>query len=103
MDSRTVTIQFAEIARLAGFAPGPYGRLNLPATQETADALARAASEILLQWMPGDAPVDVTLTCAAPVLRYLMVALGLHGTARPLSYAAPNAPVLRVWSNGSDT
>ena len=86
-----MTLDFADIAAAAGFAPGPDGRLNLPATQETADALALAALS-LAPWAPGDAPMDVVLTGAGPVWGHLCIAHALHGRARTLTYAAPNAP-----------
>jgi hypothetical protein len=87
----TKTLDFAAIAAAAGFEPGPGGRLNLPAEQATADALARAALD-LAPWQPGDGPMDVTLTGAGPVWGHLAIAHALHGRARKLTYAAPNAP-----------
>ena len=84
-------LDFADIAAAAGFTPGPDGRLNLPATQDTADALARAALS-LAAWSPGDAPLDVDLTGAGPVWGHLAIAHALHGRARVLRYVAPNAP-----------
>lgn len=86
-----LTLNFTDIAAHAGFTPGPDGRLNLPATQDTADALARAALD-LAPWAPGDGPMDVTLTGAGPVWGHLAIAHALHGRARKLTYSAPNAP-----------
>ena len=85
------TLDFAAIALAAGFEPGADGRLNLPPSQATADALARAALE-LAPWQPGEAAQDVVLTGAGPVWGHLAIAHALHGRARKLTYAAPNAP-----------
>jgi len=96
-----LTLDFAAIADRAGFQPGPDGRLNLPATQQTADALARAALD-LAPWAPGDDVQDVTLTGAGPVWGHLAIAHALHGRARKLTYAAPNAPSgIVVFNHGS--
>ena len=89
----TITLDFAAIAEAAGFHPGADGRLNLPATQATADALAQAVQiGFLPEWVPGEPPMDVTLTGAGPVWGHLAIAHALHGRARRLTYAAPNAP-----------
>ena len=91
------TLTFADIAAVAGHLPAPDGRLNLPADQATADALAAAARQLALggkaEWEPGDPAIDVTLTGAGPVWGYLAIAHGLHGVARRLTYAAPNAQI----------
>ena len=84
------TIDFTQVAAQAGFAPGADGRLNLPATQATADALAVAALATLPAWKPGDAQLDVVLTGAGPVWGHLMIGHALHGRARSLTYSAPN-------------
>ena len=86
-----MTLDFADIAAAAGFEPGPDGRLNLPATQQTADALASEALDLAL-WAPGDDAQDIILTGAGPVWGHLAIAHALHGRARKLTYAAPNAP-----------
>jgi hypothetical protein len=95
-----ITLECNTIAAAAGFVPGADGRLNLPATQETADALARCAVECLPVFVPGDEPLTVTLTGAGPVWGYLCIAHGLHGRAAKLIYAAPNAPAITVFSHG---
>jgi len=48
------TITFNEIAQQAGFVPGPDGKLNLPANQQTADALGAAPTHLLGDYTPGD-------------------------------------------------
>jgi hypothetical protein len=96
----TIIMQFEEIAAAAGFTPEASGRLNLPATQETADALGRAALDLLPGWVPGNPPVDVVLTGAGPVWAYLVVAHALHGRAARLTYSAPNAPAIVVFTHG---
>lgn len=94
-------LDFNAIAAAAGFTPGSDGRLNLSATQDTADALARAAL-VLVPWVPGDGPLDVVLTGAGPVWGHLCIAHALHGRARTLTYSAPNAPDgIRVFSHGA--
>ena len=93
-------MNFNDIASQAGFTPGPDGKLNLPTTQETADALAAAAVALLPAWTPGQDPVDVTLTGPGPVWGYLTIAHGLHGRVRTLVYAAPNTPGITVFSHG---
>ena len=50
---QTLTLTFQQVAEKAGFAPGPDGKLNLAATQQTANALAAAAAS-LAPWQPGD-------------------------------------------------
>ncbi len=94
------TLCFQDIAFQAGFAPGPDGKLNLPATQATAAALAAASVALLPEWTPGDAPMIVTLTGAGPVWGYLSIAHALHGRVAKLIYAAPNAPEIVVFSHG---
>lgn len=93
-------LEFSAIAARAGFTPGQDGRLNLPATQDTAAALALAALECLPAWQPGDAPITVTLTGAGPVWGHLAVAHALHGRAAMLSYSAPNAPEIVIFRHG---
>ena len=95
----TITLDFTAIAARAGFTPGPDGRLNLPATQETADALARAALDSA-PWSPGDSPFEAILTGAGPVWGHLCIAHALHGRATRLIYSAPNAPQITVFSHG---
>jgi hypothetical protein len=97
---RDLTLTFTEIAATAGHVPGADGKLNLPATQETADALAASASTLLGPWSPGDEPARVTLTGAGPTWGYLCIAHALHGRAVELVYAAPNAPAISVWRHG---
>lgn len=93
-------LNFADIAAAAGFAPGADGKLNLPATQDTADALARAAADLLPAWQPGDAALTATLTGAGPVWGHLAIAHALHGRVVRLIYAAPNAPEIKIFSHG---
>jgi hypothetical protein len=95
-----LTLTFNQIAAQAGFAPGSDGKLSLPATQETADALAAASVALLPAWTPGDAPMAMTLTGAGPVWGYLAIAHALHGRVARLVYAAPNAPEIVVFSHG---
>lgn len=100
-----ITLKFEDIARKAGFEPAADGKLNLPATQDTADRLASVANSCLYgdatggEWAPGDPPVTVTLTGAGPVWGYLAIAHALHGRCAQLIYAAPNATIV-VWSHG---
>jgi hypothetical protein len=94
-------LNFIDIAGQAGFAPGPDGKLNLPATQETADRLAAAAVALLPSWKPGDAPVDAVLSGAGPVWGYLTIAHALHGRVRALHYSSPNAPIITVFNHGA--
>ena len=89
---QTITLDFADIAARAGFQPGPDGRLNLPATQLSADALCHAALSLLPDWTPGSPAIAVVLTGAGPVWGHLAIAHALHGRAARLSYVAPNAP-----------
>jgi hypothetical protein len=96
---QTLTLTFEQIATRAGFRAGADGKLNIPASQASADELARAASSFLQEWKPGDPPCEVTLTGAGPVWGYLCVAHALHGRCARLIYAAPNATVT-VWSHG---
>lgn len=93
------TLTFAAIAAAAGFVPEADGKLNLPATQATADALAKAASDIVGEWMPGDERIAATLTGAGPVWGYLAIAHALHGRVTALHYAAPNAEI-KVFGHG---
>lgn len=103
MDTTSIvtTLNFIDIAGKAGFTPGPDGKLNLPATQQAADALASAAAQLVGAWQPGDPPTDVILTGAGPVWGYLTIAHALHGRVRKLVYAAPNAPAITVYTHGS--
>jgi hypothetical protein len=95
-------IPFEYIARDAGFEPQADGKFNLPATQETADRLAAAAAEHVGKWTPGtEPPRPVTLTGAAPVWAYLVIAHALHGRVPALYYAAPNAPRIKVFGHGA--
>ncbi len=93
-------LTFNDIAVQAGFAPGPDGKLNLPATQATADALAAASVALLPAWQPGDPPMTLTLTGPGPVWGYLTIAHALHGRVAKLVYAAPNAPAITVFAHG---
>lgn len=96
---RTMTLTIAEVAAAAGFVPGADGKLNLPATQQTADALAAAAVALIGEWKPGDEGTEVVLTGAGPVWGYLAIAHALHGRVVRLTYAAPNATIV-VFSHG---
>ena len=97
-----ILMKFGDIADRAGYKPGPDGKLNLPATQATADALAAAAVALLPEWQPGDpAMTGVTLTGAGPVWGHLVIAHALHGRVPTLTYAAPNAPDITVWHHGA--
>lgn len=93
------TLTFNEIAAAAGFTPETDGKLNLPATQATADALAKAAADIVGDWIPGDERTAATLTGAGPVWGYLAIAHALHGRVTSLVYAAPNAEI-KVFGHG---
>lgn len=93
-------LTFNDIAAEAGFVPGADGKLNLPATQATADALAVAALTLVGPWQPGDEPATVTMTGPGPVWGYLTIAHALHGRVARLVYAAPNAPEITVFSHG---
>lgn len=93
-------LNFNQIATEAGFVPGADGKLNLPATQTTADALAVAALTLVGPWNPGDTPAVVTITGPGPVWGYLTIAHALHGRVAKLIYAAPNAPEITVFSHG---
>ena len=88
----SLTLEFETIAARAGFQPGMDGKLNLPATQETADRLGAAAFALLPPWQPGDPACHVVLTGAGPVWGYLTIAHTLHGRAASLRYVAPNIP-----------
>lgn len=105
MITRAIQATFNEIAAQAGFVPGADGKLNLPATQETADKLACAACVLVVgptgEWLPGDEPIDCTITGAGPVWGYLCIAHALHGRVKRLVYAAPNATIT-VFSHGID-
>ena len=91
-DMETITLDFATIAGRAGFQPEHDGRLNLPPTQLSADALCHAALSLLPQWAPGSPAIAVTLTGAGPVWGHLAIAHAPHGRAARLSYVAPNTP-----------
>lgn len=93
------TLTFTEIAAAAGFYPEADGKLNLPATQKTADALAKAAAGLLGEWLPGDQRIAATLTGAGPVWGYLAIAHALHGRVTALHYAAPNAEI-KIFGHG---
>jgi hypothetical protein len=84
------TFTFFDIAARAGFSPAADGKLNLPATQETADALAAAALELAGPWVPGSPKASATITGAGPVWGFLAIAHALHGRFARLQYAAPN-------------
>lgn len=95
-----ITIQFSEIAGIAGYQPEPDGKLNIPATQQTADALAAAAiTRLGGDWKPGDDRVSVCLTGAGPVWGYLAIAHALHGRVVKLRYSAPNADIV-IFNHG---
>ena len=97
-----MTLTFNQIAFQAGFTPGPDGKLNLPATQDAADALASAAVTLVGgDWNPGDDTVAVILTGAGPVWGHLAIAHALHGRAVKLTYAAPNAPAIVIFGHGA--
>ena len=93
-------LTFDAIAGKAGFTPEPSGKLNLPATQESADALANASTALLPEWEPGQEPLDVVLTGPGPVWGYLCIAHALHGRVRSLQYAAPNTKEILVFGHG---
>lgn len=95
------TIHFNDIAARAGFTPEASGKLNLPATQDTADKLAAAAVSLVGgEWKPGDDRVSVVLTGPGPVWGYLVIAHALHGRVVKLTYAAPNAEIV-VFGHGA--
>lgn len=96
---RELTLTIEQIAAGAGFGPGADGKLNLPATQAVADALAASATEIIGTWQIGDASTVVTLTGAGPVWGYLAIAHALHGRCAKCIYASPNATIT-VWAHG---
>ena len=89
---QTITLDFAAIAATAGFQPGNDGRLNLPPTQMSADALCHAALSMLPEWAPGSNVIAVMLTGAGPVWGHLAIAHAMHGRAARLAYVAPNTP-----------
>ena len=93
-------LNFADVAAHAGHLPGADGRLNLPVSQATADALALAALALLPEWQVGDPPLTVTLTGAGPVWGHLVIAHALHGRAAKLVYSAPNAPEITIFNHG---
>jgi hypothetical protein len=98
---KTYVLEFGEVAGLAGFKPGPDGKLNLPPTQETADRLTRAATDGFAQWRPGDEACEVVMTGAGPIWACLCVAHGLHGRCQRLRYVSPNCPDgITVFSHG---
>jgi len=99
-----MVINFTNICARAGFAPGADGKVNLPATNETAEALGKAALEIVLggkpTWEPGDpVPEEVVLTGPGPVWGYLAIAHSLHGVVPALIYEAPNGRV-KIYGHG---
>src|SRR5579859_6349700 len=96
-----LTLTFAQIAVHAGFKPGPDGKFNLPAEQNTADALALAAAALVGEWKPGDPQLHITLTGMGPVWGHLAIAHSLHGRCVKLTYAAPNAPEIVIWRHGA--
>ena len=98
---KETVLNFTEIAADAGFETGADGRLNLPATQATADALSVSAQTLLGEFEPGSEPVDVILTGAGPVWGYLAIAHGLHGRAVRLTYSAPNADGIVIFNHGA--
>ncbi len=99
-----ILMKFGDVADRAGFKPGPDGKLNLPANQATADALAAAAVNLLPEWQPGSPAMQgVTLTGPGPVWGYLCIAHALHGRVPVLTYASPNAPDITVWAHGTTT
>lgn len=87
----TFVLPFSVICEAIGFFPDSSGKYSLPVTQEVADELAAAALSLLPSWKPGVEMPSVTLTGAAPVWGYLVVAHALHGLVPKLTYAAPNA------------
>lgn len=92
---KRLTLAFGAIAERAGYLPGPDGKLNLPATQETADRLAEAATAMVGgEWHPGDERYTAILTGAGPVWGYLCIAHALHGRVASLTYEAPNASII---------
>ena len=96
-----MNMTFSDIAATAGYHPGSDGKLNLPAMQKVADALAVAAITMLPDWQPGmEAMETVTLTGAGPVWGYLCIAHALHGRVPKLVYAAPNAAAITVFNHG---
>lgn len=106
-DGQTVLVEklkmdlyFQDICINAGFNPGADGKMNLPATQETADKLASAAVSLLPVWVPGAVPIHITLTGPGPVWGYLAIAHALHGRVVELSYAAPNADKIKIFGHG---
>jgi hypothetical protein len=101
LEDYSMNMNFIDVAAAAGFVPGPDGKLNLPATQATADALAVAATSMIPEWCLGDPPVDVVLSGAGPVWGHLAIAHALHGRVGRLTYAAPNTPDgIVVFSHG---
>lgn len=100
-----IMLLFSEICTKAGFMPGADGKVNLPSTDETAEALGKAAVEIVLggktAWQPGDPAVEpVTLTGPGPVWGYLAVAHSLHGIVPSLTYEAPNGKI-KIYGHGA--
>ena len=87
----SIIIEFENLANVCGYHAGDNGRLNLPATQHTADQLAKMACSFS-PWTPGDDPLDIVITGAGPVWAYMAIAHALHGRARKLIYKAPNVP-----------
>jgi hypothetical protein len=96
---KTVTLDFVQIARASGFESEAGGKLNLPATQQTADRLAEAAVQLLGEWTPGTEPSEVILSGPGPVWGYLAIAHALHGRVVRLTYMAPNATIC-IYAHG---
>lgn len=92
-------ITFADIAAEAGYLPAADGKLNLPPSQGTADALGRAVDRMFGDWRPGDPRISLTITGAGPVWGYLAIEHALHGRVARLIYAAPNCTVT-IYSHG---
>jgi len=99
-----MVLNFSEVCVKAGFTPSADGKFNLPSTNETAEALGKAALEIVLEgktsWEPGDpVPGEVILTGPGPVWGYLSIAHSLHGVVPALKYSAPNGEI-RIYGHG---
>jgi len=97
-------LNFSDICIEAGFIPGADGKVNLPATDEVAEALGAAALKLVLEgktsWSPGDPiPDSVTLTGPGPIWGHLAVAHSLHGCVPGLVYSGPNATV-KIYGHG---
>lgn len=99
MKVQKLMVEFAEIARFAGFTPGPDGKLSLPPNDETLAAFDRAVNDLYGRWRPGDDSIDLTITGAGPVVVYLRIAHSLHGRVARLTYASPGWTAV-VWNHG---